>query len=91
MERMGPIPRTVLLQLYTLTIIQLVLGRYVVTSLAGFACQGDMHSLLCLCHNVSPLRCCPVAKSISSGGGTRTRDFTIMSRVLCQLSYAASE
>ena len=24
-----------------------------------------------------------------SGGGTRTRDATIMSRVLCQLSYTA--
>src|SRR5436305_6646510 len=31
----------------------------------------------------------PTLASVRSGGGTRTRDAAIMSRVLCQLSYTA--
>ena len=51
-----------------------------------FKC-GFVRSNFCLL-TIPLLSVCFVLRS-GSGGGTRTRDAAIMSRVLCQLSYTA--
>jgi hypothetical protein len=80
------VPSTELLHLDALTVIELVLLRDVVASLAVLAGQSHLDPLFVLRHLFLPTRLLELLAGPtdlpSSGGGSRTRDTTIMSRVL---------
>ena len=67
-----------------IAVVHLVLHGDVVTSLALFTGQGDLDSLFVLRHCLSPfsLYFSGFTPLLGSGGGSRTLDTTIMSRVL---------
>ena len=69
----------VLAHFNALTVIDLVLGRDVVTTLAVLTLKGDLDPLFVLSHLF--LLFSRLLRG-GSGGGIRTRDNTIMSRVL---------
>src|SRR5579875_2546431 len=79
------IPPAVLSHLDPLAVVLFVLGRDVVAPLAHLAGQGHLNSSLVLRHRprAPRFRWFPRTFAVlGSGGGTRTRDPTIMSRVL---------
>ena len=86
--RVLAIEATELLHLDALTVIQLVFHGDVVAALAVLACEGHLDSLVifrhvCLLTNwVHLFTTARPNGPPSSGGGSRTRDTTIMSRVL---------
>ena len=83
-RRVATLPLAVLLHLNTLTIVHLVLHRDVIATLALLAGQGHLDSLFVLSHHFSLTTLVLLGLSVlpGSGGGSRTRDTTIMSRVL---------
>mgnify|MGYP006949112520 CR=1 FL=1 len=89
MVRVLAIEPAVLLHLDALTVVDLVLHRDVVTPLALLAREGHLDALFIPCHIYRRLSVCTATALArgprappSSGGGTRTLDNTIMSRVL---------
>ena len=91
MVRVLTIKPAVLLHLDAFAVIDLVLHRDVVTPLAVLAREGHLYPLFIPCHNYRRLSVCTATSTAfirgprappGSGGGTRTLDNTIMSRVL---------
>ncbi len=91
MVRVLAIKPAVLLHLDALTVVDLVLHRDVVTPLAVLAREGHLNPLFIPCHKYRRLSVCTATSTAfirdprappGSGGGTRTLDNTIMSRVL---------
>ena len=89
MVRVLAIEPAVLLHLDALTVVDLVLHRDVVTPFAVLAREGHLYPLFIPCHKYRRLSVCTTTAFIrdpgappGSGGGTRTLDNTIMSRVL---------
>ena len=90
MECVLAVERTKLLHLDALAVVELVFCRDVVPTLAVLTLQGHLDSFLIFRHLALPrflLTCLIYAgnqppRQRGSGGGIRTRDNTIMSRVL---------
>jgi hypothetical protein len=95
MQRVLPIELAIFLHFDPLAVVVAVLGRDVVAALAHLALQRDLdpsvvlgqRSLLLIAAQWAAARstivvAVPGGEISGSGGGTRTRDNTIMSRVL---------
>lgn len=88
MQRVGTVESTVLLHFDALTIVVAILHRDVVALLTHLTLEGDFDSSIVFRHRRLLVPYSSVSDEgryfnlSSSGGGTRTRDHTIMSRVL---------